>query len=69
MASILAFLGAIPRIWASLEKLAKIWEQHKLDEYLTKVDKTLEDLEHAKTTEQRISAARGIIALMRGSRP
>lgn len=69
MKSILAFLGAIPRIWAGLEKIARIWEQHKLDEYLTELDKTLEGLENAKTTEQRIAAARGIIKLMRGSRP
>lgn len=69
MSSLLAFLGAIPRIWAAIEKLAKVWEEKKLNDYLNEVDRTLDGLEKAKTTEERIAAARGIIKLMRGSRP
>ena len=69
MAEIIAFLGAIPRIWGTIERLAKIWEEKKLNDYLNEVDKTLEGLENAKTTEDRIKAARGIVKLIRGSKP
>jgi hypothetical protein len=69
MAEIIAFLGAIPRIWATIEKLAKVWEQKKLNDYLNQVDQTLDKLETAKTTEERINAARSIIKLIRNSKP
>jgi len=69
MSSLLAFLGAIPRIWAAIEKLAKVWEEKKLNDYLNEVDKTLDGLEKAKTTEERITAARSIIKLIRSSKP
>jgi len=69
MSSLLAFLGAIPRIWAAIEKLAKVWEEKKLNDYLNEVDKTLDGLEKATTTEERIAAARSIIKLIRSSRP
>lgn len=64
MAEIIAFLGAIPRIWAAIEKLAKVWEEKKLNDYLNQVDQTLDKLETAKTTEERINAARSIIKLI-----
>lgn len=69
MSSVLAFLAAIPRIWASLERVAKIWEEKRLNDFLNEMDQTLSGLEKAKTTEERIAAARGIIKLIRGSRP
>lgn len=69
MAEIIAFLGAIPRIWAAIEKLAKVWEEKKLNDYLNQVDQTLDKLETAKTTEERINAARSIIKLIRASKP
>jgi hypothetical protein len=68
MTSLLAFLGAIPRIWAAIEKLAKVWEEKKLNDYLNEVDRTLDGLEKAKTTEERIAAARSIIKLIRSSK-
>jgi hypothetical protein len=69
MASLLAFLGAIPRIWSAIEKLVKVWEEKKLNDYLNEVDGVLDGLEKAKTTEERIKSARDIIKLLRGSKP
>lgn len=69
MSAFLAFLTAIPRIWSAIEKLARIWEEKRLNDYLNDLDKTLEGLEKAKTTEERIAAARGIVRLIRGSKP
>lgn len=79
MVALTAFLTALPAFLASLpylfqllvkvmtlvERLIAWSQQNKLNDWLNDVEKTIDQLEQAKTPEQKRSAAKGMVDLIR----
>jgi hypothetical protein len=76
IAGIVAFFNALPallelinRLGLVLERLTRQAEQNNLNAWITKLEVTIDQLESAKTTEEKLSAAKGLVDVIHGLGP
>ena len=65
MSGIIAFLQALPRILALMERIGQWIEDKKLNAWIDDLESTIDLLENAKGASEKREAARGLVRLVR----
>lgn len=65
--AIKAFLITLPKVLDVFSRLSKMMADKSFQDWLTELDSTTQNLENAKTTQERVDAAKRLSDLIRRS--
>lgn len=68
MGGIIAFLQCVPKIISLMERLGRMVEEKKINDWLDSLEKTVTHLEKAETPEEKKNAAQALAHSIRSLR-
>lgn len=68
MSGLIAFFQVLPKIIGLIDRLGRMIEEKKINDWLDNLEKAVEHLEQAKTPEERKDAAKSLVSTIRGIR-
>ena len=68
MTGIIAFFQVLPKIISLMERLGRVIEEKKINDWLDNLEKAVDLVESAKTPEDRKNAAQALARSIRGLR-
>lgn len=65
LVGILTFLQCLPQLLALMDRMGKLMNDHNISEWMTSLEASIDQLEKAKTSDDKIKAAQSVLTSIR----